>query len=307
MVKLFKIVIDEVAPEHKVHPTGVPLTGSVIVETTKTEDYKEIKVSLKGKGEVEWKEWVGAGDERREEEYDEKEKFLSKEVVVWKKSKSPDGCFPAGEHRFSFQFDIPVGTPSSFKSDVGEIRYHIKAKIDQPGKDDKVKQTVKIADFVDANESSLQNPVRKEKTKEIGFLCCAAGSVNYTLEVPRTGYNVKGDSIQILVNIENGSSREVVMDAKLFKNIAYTADGHHRYRQETVLEEKSEVIPEHSSGTDWASSKLVIPDIPVTMTRPKIIKITYVLRVCAEIPYALDPTVDIPVTIGNANLFRQPS
>lgn len=309
MVKVFKIVIDQVAPEHNVHPAGVPLTGAVIVETSKAEDYKEIKVSLKGKGEVEWKETRGTGDEREVVKFDAKEKFISKEIVVWKKSDSPDGCFPPGEHRLPFQFDIPVGTPSSIKTNTGEIRYHLKAKIDQPGlkSDDKVKQSIKIVDVVDANESSLQTPVRKEKTKEVGFLCCAAGSVNYTLEVPRTGFNVKGDSIQILANVENGSSREIVMDARLIQNIKYMADHNQKFHTEKILEEKSTVIPPHTSGMDWGTSKLVIPDIPVTMTQLEIMKITYVLRVCAEIPYALDPTVDIPVTIGNASLFRPPS
>ncbi len=314
VLKVFKIVIDEVAPEHKVHPTGVPLTGHVLVETDKTEDYKEIKVSLKGKGEVGCVEYYDRQEglihnAREGRWYRAKEEYFSKEVKVWKKSESPDGCFTAGQHSFPFEFTIPVGCPSSIKTDEEEIRaeicYEITAKIEQPGKDDKVKQTLKIVDFVDVNTSSLQNPVRKEKTKKVGFLCCASGSVSYTLEVAHTGFNVKGDKIPIQVHIENGSSHYVNMAVRLFQRIWYSADGKHRSRQETVLE-KSAAIPANTT-TDWSPSQLVIPDIPVTMKGPKIMKVEYVLSVYAESLYLNPTAVYIPVVIGNASLFRPPS
>ncbi|XP_064405834.1 arrestin domain-containing protein 2-like [Halichondria panicea] len=304
-LKAFKIIVDEVAPEHKVHPTGVPITGHVLVETSNTEDYREIKVTLTGLGEVEWEEEVRDGDERRKEKFDAKEKYVKEKVVVWKKKDDPDGCFTAGEHSFPFQFTIPVGSPSSFKSKIAEIRYKIKAKIDQPGKDDKVKQTLKVVDMVDADASSLQQPVRREKSKSIGILCCAAGEVNYTMELARTGFNVKGDKIPIQFHIENGSTRDINMEVRLFQNISYSADGRHRYQHEKILEEESSVITANST-IDWSASGLSIPNIIVT-TKSKIFKVGYVLRVCAEIPYSLDPTIDIPVVIGNASLFRPPS
>ena len=306
VLKAFKIVVDEVAPEHKVHPTGVPITGYVLVETSKTEDYKEIKVTLTGEGEVEWEELVGVGDDRKKEKFDAEEKFIKEKVVVWKKKDDPDGCFTAGEHSFPFQFTIPVGSPSSFKSKIGEIRYKIKAKIDQPGKDDKVKQTLKVVDLVDADTSSLQQPVRREKSKSIGFLCCAAGEINYTMELARTGFNVKGDKIPIQFHIENGSSRDINMEVRLFQNISYSADGRHKYQHEKILEEESSVITANST-IDWSAPGLSIPNIIVTTKGSRIFKVDYVLRVCAEIPYSLDPTIDIPVVIGNASLFRPPS
>ncbi len=305
-LKTFKIFVDEIAPEHKVHPTGVPITGHVVVETNKTEDYKEIKVTLTGVGEVEWKEVVGVGEERREVKFDAKEKYIKEKVVVWKKKDDPDGCFTAGEHSFPFQFTIPTGSPSSFKSDIAQIRYKIKAKIDQPGKDDKIKQIIKVVDMVDANTSSLQQPVRREKTKSIGFLCCAAGDISYVMELARTGFNIKEDNIPIQFHIENGSSRDINMEVCLFQKITYYADSKQRYHHEKILEEKSSVITANST-TDWSASGLNIPNIIVTTKKTKIFKVEYTLRVCAEIPYSIDPTIDIPVVIGNANLFRPPS
>ncbi len=288
------------------HPTGVPITGHVFVETNKTEDYKEIRVTLTGLGEVEWEEEVGVGDERRKEKFDAKEKYIKEKVVVWKKKDDPDGCFTAGEHSFPFQFTIPTGSPSSFKSNVAEIRYKIKAKIEQPGKDDKIKQTIKVVDMVDANTSSLQQPLRREKTKSIGFLCCVAGEMSYIMELARTGFNVKGDNVPIQFHVENGSSRDVNMEVRLFQKITYSADGRHRYHHEKILEEKSSVITANST-TDWSASGLTIPNIIVTTKGTMIFKVEYTLTVCAEIPYSVDPTIDIPIVIGNANLFRPPS
>ena len=49
------------------------------------------------------------------------------------------------------------------------------------------------------------------------------------------------------------------MEARLFQNIQYLADGRHRYRQEKILGEKSSVIVANTT-TDWSPSSLVVPD-----------------------------------------------
>ena len=305
-LKNFKIVVDEVSPEHKVQPTGIPLTGYIQVETDKVEDYTKVEVTLKGKGEVEWEEERGAGEDREVVKFDAKEVYIKEKVSVWKKADDPDGCFTAGVHSFPFQFTIPTDCPSSFKSNVCEVKYKIKAQIEQPGKDDKLKQTIKVVQLVDADTSNLQEPVRREKTKSVGFLCCAAGDLTYTMELGRSGFNVKGGQIPIQCHVENGTSKEINMEARLFQNIQYLADGGRRYHQEKILGEKSSVIVANTT-TDWSPSSLVVPDLIVTTTKAKIFKVEYLVRVCAEIPLSLDPTVDVPVVIGNAALFRTPS
>jgi len=305
VLEVFKIVLDQVAPEHKAYPTEIPLTGHVVIKTSRVEDYTKVRVSIKGKGEVEWEEAQGVGEERRVEKYDAKEVYIKKEVTLWKKSEDPEGCFTAGDHTFPFEFVIPKGSPSTFKSNIAEIGYKLKAKIEQPGKDDKTKQSIKVVDLVDSDASHLQSVVRREKTKSVGFLCCAAGDVMYSMELNRTGFLVKDGVIQMQFHVENGSSREINMEVKLIQKIRYKADGKLYYQSKNVLEEKSSVISANTT-TDWTPSNLKIPDVIVTTKDSKLFEVNYVLSACAEIPYSLDPTVDIPVILGNAAHFRDP-
>ena len=61
----------------------------------------------------------------------------------------------AGEHIYPFECDLPPNLPSSLESELGHVRYTIKATIDRPWKfDHKVEDTFKVLSVYDLNADS---------------------------------------------------------------------------------------------------------------------------------------------------------
>ena len=59
---------------------------------------------------------------------------------------------PIGEHIYPFTFALPPNIPSSFESDLGHVRYTVKAIIDRPWKfDQETKDAFTVVSSFDLN------------------------------------------------------------------------------------------------------------------------------------------------------------
>ena len=322
MVKEFKIVVDKPGAQADSAPgsdsvfySGSEVTGKVVVRVDEPQSYEDIKVSLKGKGRVHWTEERivtdtaedGTQTQRTETiEFESKKVFVDAKIELWDKDKSPDRCLPPGEHSFQFSFSLPAHSPSSFEGEHGTIKYSLKAKIDGH-EDHKTKAKVKVAEVVDINTAALNKPVRLEKEKTICCLCCASGPITTNVELPRTGYCI-GENVPLEVTVENGSSRNLTITARLLENVTFSAEGRVRYGQTvTHVDLRSQQIGPNAtySWTPEEHKFLVSPTNPVIID-VGIIKREFTLRVAVDIPDAIDSVFTIPVTIGNVP-FRQDS
>jgi len=172
--------------------------------------------------------------------------------------------------------------------------------------DHTVKAPITVVEIVDINVSHLQTPLHAEKQKTLCCLLCASAPITLNVELCRHGF-CYGDIIPLKTTLENGSSRRLRLRAQLLQVIVYTAQGHHRHTQKVVASITSRQL-EPRTTTTWNPEELVVPGhIEPTLKSSWIISIEYFLRVSAIVPWGLNLTVDMAVTIGNVPLHSTTS
>ena len=303
-MKDFKLQLNY--PPQGVYFTGMTVTGTVLAVSDEPKNYKAIEVKIIGFAHVHWSESHGSGENVRIETYTSHEDYLDTSVCVWDKDTSAGGGqFPAGSYLFPFSLQL-VGNnlPASYEGTVGQIKYTIEARVIKSmlKRDILCETTIKVANVVEINHPNLLQPKSMEVEKTLCCLCCASGPIVITTRIPRTGYCVIQDSIPMEVSVENGSSREVrQIVASIHKLVDYTAQGHHRHDSLDVATIASEPVPAHNT-TIWKPPPLAVPDTPATSINCGILQVNYFLRVKAAISWAINPTIDIPLVLGNVPL-----
>ena len=81
----------------------------------------------------------------------------------------------------------------------------------------------------------------------------------------------------------------------------YTAQGRHCFDRLDVATIASEPVPAHNT-TVWQPPPLVVPATPATSINCSILQVNYLLQVKAAISWAINPTIDIPLVLGNVPL-----
>ena len=225
---------------------------------------------------------------------------------VWDKETCGGSSFPVGSHSIPFSLQL-VGNnlPPSYEGTVGRIRYTLTSKIFKSGslKRNKTCEAVlTIGSVVDINTPSLLQPQSMEVQKTICCLCCTSGPIVITARIPRSGYCAVTDAIPLEVIIENDSNRNIRnVAASICKVVQYTARGHHRYDSVKLASIVSDRITAHGSLT-WCPTPLSVPGTVPTILSCEIIKVNYRLDIVASVPWATNPSISFPITIGNIPL-----
>ena len=294
-------------PPQGVYFPGMTVTGTVLAVNDKPKDYKAIQVKIVGFAYVHWSESSGSGQSRRTRHYTSREDYLNTFIRVWDKDTSAGGGqFPAGSYQYPFSLKL-IGNnlPASYEGTVGQINYTIEARVIKDGllkRDTVCKTTIKVVNMVEINRPDLLQPKSMEVQKTLCCLCCASGPIVITACTSRTGYCIQQDSIPVEVSVENGSSREIrQVVASIHKLVYYTAQGRHRHDSLDVATIASEPVPAHNT-TVWKPPPLAVPDTPATSINCGILQVNYFLRVKAAISWAINPTINIPLVIGNVPL-----
>ena len=284
----------------QVYYSGSEITGvlKVGVAEAKT-NYKNIQISLKGKGVVKWTQNTS---DTGVVVWTSDESYTDQRIEVWNKNQTADAKFPPGTYEYPFSFKLPDRCPSSFERDKGSIKYYLEAQIASttPFSDHSVKLGVRVCNLVDISREELQVSVEKVRQKEIGFWKFKAGDIHFTATLPRTGYSVGGsDSIPLRVFTENRSSRGVTMKAAVVQNINYVVVGNTTSDKKQIVAVSSEEIkPRTNLG--WEPKEFTVPqNTDVTMNESHLIHVSYVLEIWADIPWARNASVSIPIVFGN--------
>ena len=282
------------------------MAGSLVLNLTEVKSYDYIQVQIRGGANVQWSEsrTTGSGEDERSETvtYSANETYVEHTTVLWKKEQSPHGKIGPGSYKFPFQFTLPPQCPSSFTGSVGSIEYAIYGRVGTGlfRFDLRAHVPVQVSQIVDINWPHLLAPVRRSELKDVGCLCCISGNVELSVAVPRTGFCINGDRIPLTVMVENGSTQDISLKAAVTKFITYYAEGREKYDSATIVYTHSEQIPQNSTYT-WNPANLLIPNVEITLDQsPRgIITIKYTLTIRAQIPYAIDPCIRIPIQLGN--------
>ena len=289
-------------PPNGVYFPGMTVSGRAILVTDKPKDYKNIEVRIVGDADVYWTEQYGQSTVT----YHSHETYLNTFVTVWDKETCGGSSFPVGSHSFPFSLQL-VGNnlPPSYEGTVGRIRYTLTSKIVKSGslKRNKTCEAVlTIGSVVDINTPSLLQPQSMDIQKTICCLCCASGPIVITAHIPRSGYCTVTDAIPLEVIIENGSNRNICnVAASIHKFVQYTARGRHRHDSATIISIVSDRITAHNSLT-WRPTPIIVPNTAPTMTNCEIIKVYYRVDIVASVPWAINPSISFPITIGNIPL-----
>ena len=261
-------------------------------------NYRHIQISLKGKGIVKWTQNTS---DTGVIVWTSDESYIDQKIEVWNRNQTEDGKFPPGTHDYPFAFVLPERCPSSFESQKGSIKYYLEAEIASttPFSDHSVKQDFKVCNLVDISRRALQSPVEKVQQKEIGFWKFKAGDVQFTTTLPRTGYSVSGsDSIPLRVFVENRSSRSLTMKAAIVQNINYVVVGNTASEKKQIVFISSEEIKARTNF-GWEPKDFNIPqNTDVSMNESRVINVGYKLEVWADIPWARNTSVTIPIVLG---------
>ena len=280
------------------------MTGSVELTLAEAKSYKYVQVRLYGHAHVHWTETrtTGTGENQRTEtiNYTANEVYVEQTAVLWNSAQTPHGKIGPGSYRFPFQFTIPPNCPSSFHGSVGYIQYLVLGRIGTGlfKFDRRINVPIQVCQIVDINQPQLLAPIRQSQHKQVGCLCCASGNIEFTIQLPRSGFCINGDRVPLSVAVENGSGRTITMRAEIAKVVTFYARGNRRVNRSTIALVGSEAILPHSSDT-WNPENFVVPLVEPSVTTSRIINVLYTLKVWAVVPYAIDPSINIPVLLGN--------
>ena len=263
-------------------------------------NYRHIHISLKGRGVVKWTQNTS---DTGVIVWTSDESYADQKIELWNRNQTADGKFPQGTYDYPFTFSLPQQCPSSFVSEIGSIKYYLEAEIGSttPFSDHIVKQDVRVCNVVDVSREDLQIPVEKVRQKEIGFWKFKSGDVLFTATLPRTGYSVSGsDIIPLRVFVENKSSRSVTMKCAIVRNVTYVVVGNKTSEKKQIANISSEEIKARTNY-GWEPKDFVVPrNADVTMNESHVINVGYLLEVWADIAWARNASVSIPVVLGTS-------
>ncbi|XP_066930482.1 arrestin domain-containing protein 3-like [Clytia hemisphaerica] len=300
-VREFSIMLDS---NRQVFYPGETVTGNVILDLQGQMSMKGITIEFEGKSFCHWTEqtWEGTGEDRRQvtKHIEGKEKYFENKTCLFGAiSGGHTRIHPHGHFKYPFVFNIPQSVPSSFEGSHGRIRFELKAEIDIPGKRDiKTRRPITINEIVDTNNPNYGQSPNGRLTKEVGCLCWKAGNLDVEGHIDRKCY-CPGELILVNSQVQNQTTKDMkALKAKLYQDILYIAEGHKQKRENKVIARiDGPQIPQGKNET-WSNRPLAIPACPPSISKSSIIKVSYMVRVEVDVPWGIDPKIEMPIILG---------
>ena len=273
---------------------GSELEGKLIFDLSEPKAYHYVSLTLVGEAHS-FGKGNSSGHVSRQ--------YINSEVIVWNKELATDGRLRSGHHHFPFQFTLPNDNlPASLRSDPNPnlyfIRYYVRGRIGTGSLkfDHTVEVDFRLVELVDINLPALQQPVGGEVQKTTGSWFCASGQITLTAECPRSGYCV-GEAIPVSITVENGGTQQIQVSVELWKKVR--AYGH--YDRDCLFRYPIRSPVAAGRSRIFRLENRIPPTIP-TLASCDIIAVKYILVVAAVIPWEGNPSIKIPLTIGNVPL-----
>ena len=281
------------------------MSGLLHFTLTEAKSYKYIEIRLYGGAQVRWTETYTSGTGEHQTTntvtYHSEETYVHEAQVLWSSDQTPHGKIGPGTFDLPFQFVIPPHCLGSFQGSVGSITYalHGLIKTGMLHRDHKISVPLMVNRITDINLPQLLIPVCRSRKKHVGFFCLGS-DVEFTVSLSRTGFCI-GHKLPLTVSVVNGSSRRIKIRASIQRYCSYYAQGHTRNDKRKLASVITPHIAPHSQQT------VNIDDLHVPMVEPsfdgsQIIKMMYILKVTAVIPWAKNSSVTQPIKLGNVPL-----
>ena len=118
----FKIILEK---PNAFYRAGETICGQLLIDLSKSKEFRNITIELVGEGKVHWTESQGQSSTS----YKNLKTYINKVAVA-----HSGPSLPAGIHYLPFSFLLPANLPSSFESDIGSVQYFINATIERDWK-----------------------------------------------------------------------------------------------------------------------------------------------------------------------------
>ena len=282
------------------------MSGTLFLTLDEAKDYKSVEVELFGGAHVHWTETrtvsTGQTTTTYTVPYNAKETYVEQTNVMWNSEESPSGTIGPGTYSYRFEFTLPPNALASFKGQSGKIEYVVRGRV-RTGhllqRDPRTEVQIRVNAIRDVNLPEFAVSAHQTAQKQVGC-CCFASNLEQTADVSRTGFSI-GSNVPVTVNVVNGTSRRIRMRASIKKMVIYYAQGNTRGERKKLVSVVSPDIAPHSQHS-WSVADLIVPSTELSFEGCAIIKMQYIVKVTAVIPWAKNLSVSIPITIGNVPL-----
>ena len=235
--------------------------------------------------------------------YQSKEMYIHETRILWSKDRSPHGKkIGPGTFDLPFQFELPPNCLSSFQGSVGSVSYTLHGLIKNSllHQDHKIHAPLQVSKLTDINIPRLLMPVHQSKKKHVGFFCLGS-DVEFTVSLSHAGFCI-GQNLPLSVSIVNGSFHHIRIRASIRRFTHYYAQGHTYHDRETKVVGVTTPDIDPRSEQIINIDDLIIPMVLTSIHESQIIKMQYFLKVTAVIPWAMNSSVMVPITLGNVPL-----
>ncbi|KAH3783929.1 arrestin domain-containing protein 3-like [Dreissena polymorpha] len=304
-----QIMIDD---EKMAYFPGDTITGRVqfVVDVALT--VKSIVVKFVGWARVYWTEVKNGGHTTYVEEFSSHEDYfnISHTLLSIATTGQDEIVLSPNSHTYPFSVTLPYNIPSSYESEIGQVRYILTVDVETPSwsfnmsTKHSTQHMITVMDPLDLNTiPNLESRAEMTDQKVLCCLCCASDPISAHVRLERQGY-VPGEEIPFWAEINNQSNRKMSCSkARLLMNVSYHATAKTNIVSNYLTRIKhGEIAP---GGTDaYVNEKLHIPVVPPSFLKNcSIIDIRYYVEITVNPSGpSFDLHVPVEVVIGSIPL-----
>ncbi|CAG9821143.1 unnamed protein product [Phaedon cochleariae] len=189
---------------------GNTISGQVVCTFNSSNDFRAIKVRLRGKEHTSWWERESYYDSYSKQTIYRNVNYTGDNTIISFDStlvgKSTLSC---GRYEYPFTFTLPRDLPTTYNGNYGHIRYYVKANIDIPFafdyRDEISFTLVSLIDFNEIIHHLQLNPVNYEDEKNLCCCCCAGDPITMNVQLQKEAF-VLGELAKIKVDFTNMSN-----------------------------------------------------------------------------------------------------
>ncbi|XP_041368772.1 arrestin domain-containing protein 2-like [Gigantopelta aegis] len=239
-IETFSIKLNK---EQNVFKPGETVAGWLVVDLKECIKINYLKVSFIGRGHVFWTETKASsrhsGSELEIVIFDADESYFDNDFILWGNGNLDDSSLakvktsdadvttemPEGHHEFPISFTLPQDLPSSYESQMGFVRYLVKAKMSVPGKFNNctTKAPFSVNSEYDLNtDRRAKEKICHREQRKVGCWCFDSGVYNINFSLDRRGY-VPGERLCINAQVINHSGSAITPELSLCMTTHYHA------------------------------------------------------------------------------------
>lgn len=297
----------------KVYSSGDIITGTVSFDLTKETKINSVAIGLSGKADVHWSTGGGGGGGRRRRRtrrhHSAKIDYFDIKHVLMQQNNAVGGTpkLQRGTHVYPFTCQIPQGDyPSTFHGFSGRIQYLLTLSIDRPWHFAKTFESeINFAQRLITYQPELWAPLTGFNSMTVCCLCWASGPVELRATLEKKAF-VPGETVKIICEINNASSRRVTPRVKLQqKQTCYTLQrGSSTHVKKILVKETGEPISPNTTDVHKELMLTIPPTAMLTISNCAIVEVHYIIEVILDVRGSTRVIVLCPIVICDNSIYN---